>query len=47
MNPAPGQRWVPWALLALGAVGTLVQMYWTGGDRGRVGKKKVKAKKED
>lgn len=42
MNPAPGQPWVPWAFLALGAVGTLVQMYWTGGDRGRIGKKKVK-----
>jgi MFS family permease len=47
MNPAPGQGWVPWTFLALGAVGTLVQMYWTGGDRGRVGKRKVKAKKED
>jgi hypothetical protein len=36
MNPAPGQRWVPWAWIALGAVGTLVQMYVTGGERGRV-----------
>jgi hypothetical protein len=27
--------------MVLGAVGTLVQMYWTGGDRGRIGKKKV------
>jgi hypothetical protein len=45
MHPAPGQAWVPWAWLALGAVGTLVQMYWTGGQRGRIGKKKnVKAK---
>jgi hypothetical protein len=42
MNPAPGQAWVPWAFLALGAAGTLVQMYWTAGDRGRVGKKRVK-----
>jgi hypothetical protein len=48
MHPAPGQTWVPWAWLALGAVGTLVQMYWTGGQRGRVGKKKnVKAKTGD
>lgn len=42
MNPAPGQSWVPWAFLGLGAIGTLVQMYWTGGERGRVGKKKSK-----
>jgi len=42
MNPAPGQAWVPWAFLALGAAGTLIQMYWTAGDRGRVVKKKVK-----
>ena len=46
MNPAPGQPWVPWVFLALGVVGTLVQLYWTAGDRGRVGRKK-KPKKED
>jgi hypothetical protein len=38
LNPAPGMRWVPWAWLALGAFGALVQMRWTGGERGRVGK---------
>ena len=36
LNPAPGQWWLPWAWMALGAFGTLVQMRWTGGDRGRV-----------
>jgi hypothetical protein len=36
MNPAPGQRWVPLAWLALGAVGTYVQLGVTGGERGRV-----------
>lgn len=46
MTPAPGQAWVPWAFLALGAAGTLVQMYWTAGDRGRVGKKKAKKTEE-
>jgi hypothetical protein len=45
MSPAPGQAWVSWTFLALGALGTLVQMYWTAGDKGRIGKKKVK--KED
>jgi hypothetical protein len=46
MNPAPGQAWVPWVFLVLGAIGTLVQMYLTGGDRGRVGKKKKVTKEE-
>jgi hypothetical protein len=36
MTPAPGQRWVPFAWVALGVVGTLVQMFVTGGERGRV-----------
>ncbi len=44
LNPGPGMRWVPWAWLGLGAIGTLVQMRWTGGDRGRVGKARVKKK---
>ena len=39
MNPVPGLGWLPWTWFALGAFGTLVQMRWTGGDRGRVGKK--------
>jgi hypothetical protein len=38
LNPGPGMRWVPWAWFALGAFGALVQMRWTGGERGRVGK---------
>ena len=29
---------MPWAWFALGALGALVQMRWTGGERGRVGK---------
>jgi hypothetical protein len=41
MNPAPGQAWLPWTWLALGAAGTLVQMYWTG-DR-EVGKRVKKS----
>jgi hypothetical protein len=36
MNPAPGQRWVPWAWVGLSVAGTLVQMFVTGGQRGRV-----------
>jgi hypothetical protein len=47
MNPAPGQPWVPYAWIALGAVGSLVQMFVTGGERGRLSKpnkKKAPAK---
>jgi len=42
MNPAPGQRWVPLAWLALGAIGTGVQLGITGGEKGRVGKRRRK-----
>jgi hypothetical protein len=44
LNNAPGRGWLPWAWLALAAFGTLVQMRWTGGDRGRVGKRTNKKK---
>lgn len=39
MNPAPGQRWVPLAWIALGAIGTGVQLGITGGEKGRVGRR--------
>jgi hypothetical protein len=42
LDPAPGQQWVPYAWLALGAIGTGVQLGITGGERGRVGKRKKK-----
>lgn len=42
LNPAPGFGWLPWAWFALGAFGTLVQMRWTGGDKGRVVKSNKK-----
>ena len=45
LNPAPGMRWLPWAWVVLGALGTLVQMRWTGGERGRIGKAKANKKK--
>jgi hypothetical protein len=44
MNPAPGQPWVPYAWIALGLVGTLVQMFVTGGQSGRVVKSNKKRK---
>jgi len=33
LNPAPGEPWVILAWLVLGAVGTIVQLSWTGGPR--------------
>jgi hypothetical protein len=42
MNPAPGQQWVPVAWLALGAIGTGVQLGITGGETGRVVRRKKK-----
>lgn len=44
MNPAPGQPWVPYAWIALGLFGTLVQMFVTGGQSGRVMKTNKKRK---
>ncbi len=42
MQPAPGQAWLPWAWLALGVGGVLMQLYVTGGHAGRVVKKSRK-----
>jgi hypothetical protein len=42
MNPAPDQQWVPVAWLALGAIGTGVQLGITGGEKGRVVRRKKK-----
>ena len=48
LNPAPGLRWLPWTWFLIGVFGTLVQMRWTGGDRGRVVKSnKKKAPKNE
>jgi hypothetical protein len=44
MNPAPGQAWVPYAWIGLGLVGTLVQMFVTGGESGRIVKPNKKKK---
>ena len=40
LDPAPGQEWVPVAWLLLGAIGTGVQLGITGGEKGRVVKRK-------
>jgi hypothetical protein len=40
LNPAPGQRWVPWAWIALSLIGAGVQLGLTGGEKGRVVRRK-------
>ena len=42
MNPAPDQQWLPWAWLALGVIGTGVQLGITGGEKGRVVRRRKK-----
>lgn len=42
LDPAPGQQWVPIAWMVLGLVGVIVQMGVTGGEKGRVGRRKKK-----
>lgn len=41
LNPAPGETWVPIAWLALGTLGLLLQLTWTGRAKAR-GRAKVK-----
>ena len=45
LHPAPGQPWIPVAWILLGLVGVGVQMGVTGGEKGRVGRRKAKAEK--
>ena len=42
LNPAPGQAWVTYVWVALGLIGITVQLGWTGGEKGRVGKRSRK-----
>jgi hypothetical protein len=42
LNPAPGRRWVPIAWVILGLIGAGVQLGWTGGEKGRVSRRKKK-----
>jgi hypothetical protein len=43
LDPAPGRQWVPIAWVVLGVIGTAVQLGWTGGEKGRVGRRKKKS----
>ena len=43
INPAPGEGWVSVAWVLLGAMGAAVQLGWTGGEKGRVVRRKKKS----
>jgi hypothetical protein len=43
LDPAPGRRWVPIAWVVLGLIGTVVQLGWTGGEKGRIGRRKPRS----
>jgi hypothetical protein len=43
LNPAPGRGWVKLAWIVLGLIGTALQLGWTGGERGRVVRRKKKS----
>ena len=43
MDPAPGERWVPIVWVILGLAGTAVQLGWTGGEKGRVVRRRKKS----
>jgi len=43
LNPAPGQRWVPIVWIVLSLIGAAVQVGITGGEKGRVVKRKKKS----
>lgn len=40
LDPAPDQRWLPVAWIVLSLVGAAVQLGWTGGEKGRIGRRK-------
>jgi Domain of unknown function (DUF4203) len=44
LNPAPGRQWLPIAWVVLGLIGTGVQLGWTGGEKGRIGRRKPKTR---
>jgi hypothetical protein len=40
LDPLPGRQWVPLAWIVVGVAGLVVQLGWTGGERGRVGRRR-------
>jgi len=44
LNPAPERGWLPIAWVVVGLIGTGVQLGWTGGEKGRVGRRRKNRK---
>ena len=42
LDPAPGRQWVPIAWIVLAFIGMGVQLGWSGGEKGRVARRKPK-----
>ena len=42
LSPAPGQGWVPYAWIVLSLIGAATQLGWTGGEKGRVVRRRIK-----
>jgi uncharacterized protein DUF4203 len=47
LNPAPGQQWVVVVWLALSLIGAGVQLGITGGEKGRVGKRRRRTRRKE
>ena len=43
LNPAPDRQWMRIVWFVLGLIGTAVQLGWTGGEKGRVSRRKKKS----
>jgi len=46
LSPAPGQGWVPYAWIILGLIGVATQLGWTGGEKGRVVRRRSRKRVE-
>jgi len=46
LSPAPGQGWVPYAWIVLSLIGAATQLGWTGGEKGRVVRRRSKKRVE-
>jgi len=46
LSPAPGQGWVPYAWIVLSLIGAATQLGWTGGEKGRVVRRRTRKRVE-
>jgi Domain of unknown function (DUF4203) len=46
LSPAPGQGWVPYAWVVVSLIGAATQLGWTGGEKGRVVRRRIKKRVE-